>query len=246
MTGNMSTPFKIPLLFSRSPPRTGMASELGSGVDTTSCDIIVSYYNNKNFLELLDLFENKFLYKYKAIVYNKSDNEITLKNNSIQKHLNNIGREGETYLNHIINNYNNLSEYTIFIQDDTNNHISDYNQFINFCNNIIDKKLQFKLYPSTWRTTGPWANSVVRRTITNGILNLEGFPSEDSIKICCEKYGINLPKQYTTETCAFFVCHKNSILNYEKDFYIKLREWLLSENGNVYVLEHMWKIIFGK
>ena len=186
MTGNMSTPFKIPLLFSRSP-RTGMASELGSGVDTTSCDIIVSYYNNKNFLELLDLFENKFLYKYKAIVYNKSDNEITLKNNSIQKHLNNIGRENETYLNHIINNYNNLSEYTIFIQDDTNNHISDYNQFINFCNNIIDKKLQFKLYPSTWRTTGPWANSVVRRTITNGILNLEGFPSEDSIKICCEK-----------------------------------------------------------
>ena len=206
----------------------------------TSCDIIVSYYNNKNFLELLDLFGNKFLYKYKVIVYNKSGYEITLKNNSIQKHLNNIGREGETYLNHIINNYSNLSEYTIFIQDDTNNHIGDYNKFVNFCNNIINKKQQFALYPSAWRVGG----SVIRRTITNGICNLHTLPSKDSIKICCEKYGINLPKQYTTETCAFFICHKNSILNYEKNFYIKLREWLLSENSNGFVLEHIWKLIF--
>ena len=206
----------------------------------TSCDIIVSYYKNKNFLELLDLFGNKFLYKYKVIVYNKSGCEITLKNNSIQKHLNNIGREGETYLNHIINNYDNLSEYTIFIQDDTNNHIDDYNKFINFCNNIINKKQQFALYPSSWRAGG----GVVRRTIINGICNLHTLPSKDSIKICCEKLGIYLPKQYTTETCAFFICHKNSILNYEKIFYIKLREWLLSENKNMFVLEHIWKLIF--
>jgi hypothetical protein len=45
----------------------------------TICDIIVSYYNNNNFLKLLDKFENKFLYKYKVIVYNKSGFDITLK-----------------------------------------------------------------------------------------------------------------------------------------------------------------------
>ena len=206
----------------------------------TSCDIIVSYYNNNQFLKLLDLFENKFFYKYKVIVYNKSGYEITLKNNSIQKYLNNIGREGETYLNHIINNYNNLSEYTIFIQDDTNNHIGDYNKFINFCNNIINKKQQFALYPSSWREDG----IIHRRTITDGICYLDSLPSKDSIKICCEKHGINLPKQYTTETCAFFICHKNSILNYEKNFYIKLREWLISNDSNGYVLELIWKLIF--
>tara|TARA_B100001287_G_C22603998_1_gene491785 strand:+ start:191 stop:838 length:648 start_codon:yes stop_codon:yes gene_type:complete len=206
----------------------------------TSCDIIVSYYNNKNFLELLDLFGNKFLYNYKGIVYNKSGYEIMLKNHTIQKHLDNIGREGATYLNHIINNYNNLSEYTIFMQDDTNDHISDYNKFINFCNNIINKKQQFALYPSSWRR----GHRPVLRTITNGICDLHTLPSKDSIKICCEKHGINLPKQYTTETCAFFICHKNSILNYEKKFYIKLLEWLLSEDGNGYVLEHIWKLIF--
>ena len=206
----------------------------------TSCDIIVSYYKNNQFLKLLDLFENKFFYKYKVIVYNKSGYEITLKNNSIQKQLNNIGREGETYLNHIINNYNNLSEYTIFIQDDTNNHIGDYNKFINFCNNIINKKQQFALYPSSWRENG----IIHRRTITDGICDLHSLPSKDSIKIFCEKHGINLPKQYTTETCAFFICHKNSILNYEKNFYIKLREWLISNDSNGYVLELIWKLIF--
>jgi hypothetical protein len=205
-----------------------------------NCDIIVSYYNNKNFLKLLDLFENEFLYKYKAIVYNKSGYEITLKNNSIQKHLDNIGREGETYLNHIINNYDNLSEYTIFIQDDTNNHIYNYNGFINFCNNIINKKQQFALYPATWRTDG----DITTRVITNGMNDLYTLPSKDSIKICCEKHNIHLPKQYTTETCAFFICHKNSILKHEKNFYIKLHEWLLSRDSNGFVLEHIWKLIF--
>ena len=173
----------------------------------TSCNIIVSYYNNKIFLELLDLFETKFLHKYNAVVYNKSGHEITLKNDLIQKYLDNIGREGETYLNHIINNYDNLSEYTIFIQDDTDNHIPDYNEFISFCNNIINNKQLFALYPSSWRRGG----IVHQRTIINGVHDLHTFPSKNSIKICCEKHNINLPKQYTTETCAFFICHKNPL-----------------------------------
>lgn len=208
----------------------------------TSCNIIVSYYNNKNFLELLDLFENKFLYNYNAIIYNKSGNEIEVKNDLTQKYLDNIGREGETYLNHIINNYDNLHEYTIFIQDDTDNHIPNYNSFVKFCNNIINEKQLFALYPATWRK-GP-RKRVFRRKIINGIFNSPLFPSRNSIKLCCEKHNINLPEQYTTETCAFFICHKNSILKHEKKFYIELREWLLSENNNGFVLEHIWKLIF--
>lgn len=33
----------------------------------------------------------------------------------------NIGREGETYLNHIINNWNNLAKHTVFLQADVHN-----------------------------------------------------------------------------------------------------------------------------
>jgi hypothetical protein len=49
-----------------------------------------------------------------AIIYNKGDN-INLPFNKIIK-LQNIGREGHTYLYHIIKNYNNLSDRTIFTQ----------------------------------------------------------------------------------------------------------------------------------
>lgn len=207
-----------------------------------NCNILVSYYNNENFLKLFDLFEKSSkLIKYKGIVYNKSDHKISIKNDfATQIYLTNIGREGETYLNHIINNYDNLSEYTIFIQDDTNNHIPDYNKFINFCNNIINNKQLFALYPATWREGG----NITRRKINNGIINLHTFPSKDSIKVTCQKHNINLPETYTTETCAFFICHKKSILNHKKKFYIKLRKWLLSDSKNGFVLEHIWKLIF--
>ena len=50
----------------------------------------------------------------KCIIYNKgpklNDNKCPV------IYLPNVGREGHTYLYHIINNYNNLPEYTMFLQ----------------------------------------------------------------------------------------------------------------------------------
>lgn len=204
------------------------------------CNIVVSYYNSHKFLQLLNLFENNFLYSYDAIIYNKSDNKLPLEYHYKQKHLDNVGREGETYLNHIIHNYDNLSEYTIFIQDDTNNHIRNYKHFISFCNNIITNKTMFALYPSTWKAGG----DVIKRQIRNGYSELHTIPSSYAIKLCCQEHNINLPCLYTTETCAFFICHKKAILNRKKEFYIKLRNWLLSNYNNGFVLEHVWKLIF--
>lgn len=50
-------------------------------------------------------------YKHLTTVYNKSDNYFP---DSIK--LSNLGRESQTYLYHIINNWNNLSEKTLFTQ----------------------------------------------------------------------------------------------------------------------------------
>ncbi len=205
-------------------------------------NIVVAYYNNKKFLGLIDSFEKNIKNKYNFIVYNKSGNELKHnKENLIQKYLPNVGHESDTYLNHIIDNYDNLSEYTIFIQDDTNNHIPDHNKFISFCNDIIQNKQLFALYPATWRG----GKGVHIRAIGNGHLGLGTLPSRDAIKKCCEEHNIYLPKRYTTETCAHFICHKNSILKHEKNFYIELRKWLLSGGKRGFVLEHMWKIIFS-
>jgi len=204
-------------------------------------NIVISFYNNHNYINLLQAFDN-FLIKYNAFIYNKSNNEIKIPNDHcLLKNLDNIGREGETYLNHIINNYDNLCEYTLFIQDDTNNHINDYIKFIDFCNEVMGNTIPFKLYPTSWREN----DGIVLRTINNGIYNLHTLPSHDAIKKFCEENDIFLPNQYTTETCAFFICHKNTILKREKGFYIKLRNWLLMDQQNGYVLELVWKLIFS-
>ena len=200
-------------------------------------DIVISYYNNTNFLKLLSQFSNDIS---NIIIYNKSEKKINLTNYK-QIFLQNKGREAETYLNHIINNYDNLNDFTLFIQDDTNNHIPNYNNFIQFCNNFITNNLHFSLYPCSWRENKP----VVLRTIKNGSSDLHTLPSKDSIKKCCEKHNINLPPQYTTQTCAFFICNKNAILNHNKEFYIKLKDWLLENDKNVYVLEHIWLLLFS-
>ena len=55
-----------------------------------------------------------------SIVYNKGDNKIPLKFNYIN--LPNIGRESHSYLYHIIKNYDNLSDKTLFIQGNIKDH----------------------------------------------------------------------------------------------------------------------------
>jgi len=80
-----------------------MLSDLIDDKDKSYLEIVVARYNE-------DLrWSNK--YKEYLTVYNKGDDEIE---GSIR--LENIGREAHTYLHHIVNNYDNLADYTIFLQ----------------------------------------------------------------------------------------------------------------------------------
>ena len=197
-------------------------------------EIIVSYYNNKHFEKILDLFSDS-----KITIYDKSHTYENSKWTNIVK-LKNAGRETETYLSHIILNYDNLSEYTLFIQDDTNNHIPSISEFYEITNKVINSKQQFHLFKSTWREGGePYI-----RTIIDGYYDIHTLPSPDSIKKVCETFNINLPKSYTTETCAFFIVHKDLILKRSKEFYSNLRSWSVEHEQNLYVFEYLWKIIF--
>ena len=63
----------------------------------------------------------------KITVYNKGPSDISI--NAIQ--LPNIGRESHTYLYHIINNYDNLADQTIFCQGDSIYHSPDFLDLIN-------------------------------------------------------------------------------------------------------------------
>ena len=98
--------------------------------------IIAHYNNNINWIKKINQFT--FL---KIIIYDKSENSNKLKEYNNNKYKNikiiqrlNAGREGETYINHIILNYNefNKNDYTIFCQDDPFEHQPNFIQLILF------------------------------------------------------------------------------------------------------------------
>ena len=80
------------------------------------CIVVARYNENLDWLKPLGK-EN-----YNFIVYNKGNDDIDRDffDNVIQ--LENIGREGHTYLYHIIKHYRNLSDATMFIQGDIKDH----------------------------------------------------------------------------------------------------------------------------
>jgi len=75
-------------------------------------EVVVARYN-----EDLKWLNEKPFNEFPIIVYNKGNNDDFLKTKNIKKvvKLPNVGRELHTYLTHIVNNYDNLSDVTIFL-----------------------------------------------------------------------------------------------------------------------------------
>jgi hypothetical protein len=92
--------------------------------------IIVARYNEN--LEWTKPFSN-------VIVYNKGEK---MEDEYNEIFLDNVGREGHTYYTYICENYDNLSDYTIFLQgypfDHSPNIIHNMNNYINNPNLNID------------------------------------------------------------------------------------------------------------
>jgi hypothetical protein len=86
-------------------------------------EIVVARYN-ENLDWLKKIKKSKDI---KITVYNKGKDDINIP--FIQ--LPNIGRESHTYLYHIINNYNNLADQTIFCQGDPIFHSPDFINLVN-------------------------------------------------------------------------------------------------------------------
>jgi hypothetical protein len=88
--------------------------------------VVLNYYAENitdvaRFIQYLRSVSTLEKLKYRIIVYNKNSkiNDTYLKevlNADIVQHLPNLGREGGTYLHHIIENYDTLANHIIFSQ----------------------------------------------------------------------------------------------------------------------------------
>ena len=94
--------------------------------------IIVARYNED--VSWSKQFPNVTIYN-KGVELNDGYNELFL---------NNVGREGHTYYKYICDNYDNLSDYTIFLQGNPFDHTPDIISFLNKCiDNQPSDNIQF-------------------------------------------------------------------------------------------------------
>ena len=186
--------------------------------------IIVARYNES--VEWTKQFPN-------VIIYNKG---IQLDNSYNEIFLDNVGREGHTYYKYICDNYENLSDYTIFLQgnpfDHSPNILSNLNKYINNTELIIDFEF-------------------LSEQIHNSSLELEStrYLQCKNIHKSWEKiFGVNIENQ----ECIFgpgaqFIVSKNKILKNTKEFYkniVKMLEYSINPLEG-YDIERFHKYIFN-
>jgi hypothetical protein len=184
--------------------------------------IVVARYNED--LEWTKNFSN-------VIVYNKGN---PLSDDFNEKYLNNVGREGHTYYKHIYDNYDNLADYTIFLQgnpfDHSPNIISNLNKYVNNTNLSIDFEF-------------------LSESILNS--NLKGCPHHSGLPLI-ETYEKlfgerNENMKFIFGAGAQFIVSKKKILQRPKEFYLKIVE-MLDKNINPiegFVIERFHKLIFN-
>ena len=185
--------------------------------------IIVARYNEN--VEWTKQFPN-------VIIYNKGSK---LDNNYNEVFLNNVGREGHTYYKYICDNYENLAEYTIFLQgrpfDHSPNIISNLTKYIN--NKELSIDFEF-----------------LSEQIHHSSLDLECsryWQCKNIHKNWERVFGVNIDNQ----ECVFgagaqFIVSKKKILKNTKEFYENIMKMLDYDIDPLegYDIERFHKYIF--
>jgi hypothetical protein len=89
---------------------------LYEGFDENRIELVISRYN-----EDLEWLKEEPFNQYPVIIYNKGTNDDFYKPPLLEKNIDlpNVGRESHTYLYHIIDNYDNLANNTVFLPGST-------------------------------------------------------------------------------------------------------------------------------
>lgn len=227
-----------------------------------SVELVVARFNeNLNWLR-------KVPKNFKITIYNKGSNNIPYKFIKIP----NVGRESNTYLHHIIKNYNNLSKTTIFVQGDPFDHCPHLLILLEYINkfekmqplnstldineklrdlsyNIIQKiKIHIDYANNNFMPCYPtyWYNMNMEKYISE-IKNL--YNTENILKYYLKKLNFRefdpkylIPINYA----AIFSVDKSLILKNSLNFYKNMNKVLLNtkEFDLGYIYERLWLIIF--
>jgi hypothetical protein len=172
-----------------------------------------------------------------CIIYNKSDSPPNTIHPVIS--LPNVGREGHTYLHHIITNYDQLDDYTVFLQGtpwDHSPHLEQTLTNLEYEINHEKKDISFKYISEHFFNTTIKKEEYLLTSISYYILfgpikfkNM--YPNDKSLL-----FGGG----------AQFIVSKNTILSRPKSFYEKMITLLDYDSNPVegHAIERLWNTIF--
>lgn len=203
------------------------------------------------------------------IIYNKGEDNIHYP--SIK--LKNVGRESHTYLYHIIENYNNLADITIFSQGDPFTHnpnfihdlykINTYQDIqplsYGYSYNIPPTEITYEFYEkyqnnfyidyldNDFKPNYLYYYNYFTEKIINDIKKI--LNKKDLLKYYKKKLNIdNIEDKYLLPTsyAALFSVKKDIIQKRSVDFYKNILNHLLNtkEFDMGYILERLWLVIF--
>jgi len=164
-----------------------------------------------------------------VIIYNKGT---PLTNDFNQILLNNVGKEGHTFYKHIYDNYDNLAEYTVFLQgnpfDHSRNIISNLNKYIN-----TDLSIDFEFL----------SENMIDCNL-DGCIHHPGLPLINIYEKLFNERKNNM--KFVFACGGQFIVSKKKILQRPKEFYLKIVEMLENEINPIegYVIERFHKLIF--
>jgi hypothetical protein len=195
-----------------------------STTDNRTCICVARYGEDLNWLQSVK-------HPVQITVYNKGrPNYQTERHMAIN--LSNVGRESHTYLHHIIENYNNLPEYTIFMQGYPFDHSPNLYATLDRFFSTNDK---------------PAAQHISEKLIVcnlSGCRHHRGLPLRE---VHNEVFGPGTTdKQFIFGAGAQFLVHKSLILKHSLSFYQRCIELVNKEVNpiNGFVFERFWGLIF--
>jgi hypothetical protein len=159
---------------------------------------------------------------------------------------NNVGQDVHTFFHHIIQNYNDLADYTFVSQDFPFDHCSYYIDMINSNPNIWNNVAK-------QHHEGYWAFSDA--SALNGATTLKCWPDglphhthTDPLRLdslWAELFDCETPGMYEFVPAGHFCVTKEQILTRSLDFYKKLLILLETRNNCPYEVERLEPYIFN-
>ena len=221
-------------------------------------NIIISRFNED--IEWIDLIDKD---KFNFIIYNKGKNNLKYPNIPLE----NLGRESHTFLKYILDNYNCLTEWTIFLQGEpfyacTDEYRSAKNILYEGVSVNVTKdsreRITYKDYLELIRKDDFFGFDLLKFlkgnlyncAIGDALIGGERFPQEKQ-GIWTKNYNTFFKRNYffkknnfTFMAGAQYCVHRENILKRTHEFYKKCYEMHYRDSKFPWEMERYWMKIF--